>query len=51
MEVRRIGAKTISFVKEKGSLNHNNREFIYENVHEDRVKWNRTYKRESLKEA
>lgn len=51
MEVRRIGAKTISFVKGKGSLNHNNREFIYENVHEERVKWNRTYKKESLKEA
>ena len=48
---RIIGAKTISFVKGKGSLNHNNREFIYDNVHKERVEWNRTYKRESLKEA
>ena len=46
-----IGAKTISFVKGKGNLNHNNREFICKNVHEERVQWNRVYKRETLKEA
>ncbi len=46
-----IGARTISFVKGKGNLNHNNREFICKNVHEERVQWNRVYKRETLKEA
>lgn len=51
LEVIGIGAKTISFVKGKGSLNHNNREFIYENVHRKRIEWNRTYKKESLKDA
>lgn len=51
LEVKKIGAKTISFVKGKGSLNHNNREFIYENVHKERIEWNRTYKKESLKDA
>lgn len=51
LEVIGIGAKTISFVKGKGSLNHNNREFIYENVHRERIEWNRTYKKESLKDA
>lgn len=51
LEVKRIGAKTISFVKGKGSLNHNNRKFIYENVQKERTEWNRTYKKESLKDA
>lgn len=51
LEVIGIGAKTISFVKGKGSLNHNNREFIYENVDRERIEWNRTYKKESLKDA
>ena len=46
-----IGAKTISFVKGKGSLNHNNREFIHDNVDEKRIAWNRVYKQENLKEA
>lgn len=50
-EVEGIGAKTISFVKGKGNLNHNNREFICKNVHEERVQWNKVYKRETLKEA
>ena len=50
-EVTGIGARTISFVKGKGNLNHNNREFICKNVHEERVQWNRVYKRETLKEA
>lgn len=46
-----IGAKTISFVKGKGSLNHNNREFIHDNVDEERIAWNRIYKQENIKEA
>ena len=50
-EVAGIGAKTISFVKGRGNLNHNNREFICKNVHEERVQWNKIYKRETLKEA
>lgn len=50
-EVEGIGAKTISFVKGRGNLNHNNREFICKNVHEERVQWNKIYKRETLKEA
>ena len=50
-EVTGIGARTISFVKGKGNLNHNNREFICKNVHEERVQWNKIYKRETLKEA
>lgn len=50
-EVELIGAKTISFVKGKGSLNHNNREFIHDNVDEERIAWNRIYKQESIKEA
>lgn len=50
-EVEIISIKSISFVKGKGSLNHNNRAFIYENVHEDRVEWDRTYKKETIKEA
>ena len=49
MKIR--AAKTISFVKGKGSLNHNNREFIHDNVNEERIAWNRTYKQENLKEA
>ena len=50
-EVEDIGAKTISFVKGKGSLNHNNREFIHDNVDEERIAWNRIYKQENIKEA
>lgn len=49
--VEPIGAKTISFVKGKGSLNHNNREFIHDNVDKERIAWNRIYKQESIKEA
>ena len=44
-------AKTISFVKGKGSLAHNNRDFIADNVDKDRIDWNVTYIRQSLKEA
>lgn len=44
-------AKTISFVKGKGSLNHNNRKFIASNIDEDRIEWNVTYISQSLEEA
>lgn len=46
-----IGAKTISFVKGKGSLNHNNREFIYENGHRNGLNGIVLNKKESLKDA
>lgn len=42
---------SISICKGKGSLNHNNREFITENVDKDRTVDNITYKRESLIDA
>ena len=44
-------SKTISFVKGKGSLAHNNRDFIAANVDKDRIGWNVTYVRKSIKEA
>ena len=44
-------AKTISFVKGKGSLRHNNREFIATNIDEARVPWNIVYIKKSLKDA
>ena len=44
-------AKTISFVKGKGSLRHNNREFIANNIDEARVPWNIIYIQQPLKEA
>lgn len=43
--------KTISFVKGKGSLRHNNREFIADNVDRTRTRDNVTYIRMSLEEA
>lgn len=42
--------KTLSFVKGKGSLRHNNREFLANNVDVDRVPWNITYIKEDLKD-
>ena len=44
-------AKTISFVKGKGSLRHNNREFIANNIDEARVPWNTVYIQKPLQEA
>jgi hypothetical protein len=43
--------KTISFVKGKGSLRHNNRHFFADNVDVERISLNRIYKQESLEEA
>ena len=43
--------KTLSFVKGKGSLRHNNRDFIADNVDRNRTPWNRTYVKVPLKEA
>lgn len=44
-------AKTISFVKGKGSLRHNNREFIANNIDEARVPWNIVYIKKPLEDA
>lgn len=46
-----MGKASISVVKGKGSLNHNNREFVTDNVDRDRIKNNITYKCESLEDA
>ncbi|MDD6796660.1 MAG: plasmid recombination protein [Clostridia bacterium] len=43
--------KTISFVKGKGSLSHNNRDFITKNVDRERMAWNEYYIQQPLKEA
>lgn len=43
--------KTISFVKGKGSIAHNNRKFVAENVDRDRMDWNMYYKQQDLREA
>ena len=43
--------KTISFVKGKGSIRHDNRDFIADNVDEDRVDWNRYYVQEQVEDA
>lgn len=43
--------KTLSFVKGKGSLRHNNRDFIADNVDRNRTPWNRTYAKVPLSEA
>ena len=51
LEVKRLGAKTISFPKGKGHLTHNNREFISNNVVPERTAWNRIYIQESLEQA
>ena len=43
--------KTISFVKGKGSISHNNRDFIAENVDRDRTAWNVEYITQPIREA
>lgn len=43
--------KTISFVKGKGSISHNNRDFIAENVDRDRMTWNEYYVQQPIREA
>lgn len=43
--------KTISFVKGKGSISHNNRDFIAENVDRDRTAWNVEYIKQPIREA
>ena len=43
--------KTISFVKGKGSISHNNRDFITKNVDRDRMAWNEYYVQQPIKEA
>ena len=47
MEVIKM-AKTISFVKGKGNINHNNRIFVTENVDPDRIKDNIIYVQQAL---
>ena len=44
-------AKTISFVKEKGNINHNNRVFVTENIDSDRIKDNIIYVQQALASA
>jgi hypothetical protein len=44
-------ARTLSFVKGKGSISHNNRDFIANNVDKDRIEWNANYIQQPLKEA
>lgn len=43
--------KTISFVKGKGSITHNNRDFVADNVDRDRMDWNEYYVRQPIREA
>jgi hypothetical protein len=43
--------RTISVVKGKGSVAHNNRDFVAENVIEERIEDDITYKKESLEDA
>ena len=43
--------KTISFVKGKGSIAHNNRDFVADNVDRDRMAWNEYYVRQPIREA
>lgn len=43
--------KTISFVKGKGSLRHNNRDFIADNIDKERLGWNEYFIRQPLREA
>ena len=43
--------KTISFVKGKGSISHNNRDFIAENVDRQRTEWNVEYIKQPIREA
>lgn len=42
---------SISFVKGRGSMAHNNREFVTQNVDEKRISDNITYRKETLAEA
>ena len=44
-------AKTISFVKGKGSIAHNNRDFVASNVDRERTRWNVTYVSQPIREA
>ena len=44
-------AKTISFVKGKGSIAHNNRDFVAANVDRERTGWNVTYVSQPIREA
>ncbi len=44
-------AKTISFVKGKGSIAHNNRDFVASNVDRERTEWNVTYVSQPIREA
>lgn len=50
-EVINIMATTISFVVGKGSLSHNNRSFVAENVVEERIELDEFYIQEPLEEA
>ena len=43
--------KTISFVKGKGSISHNNRDFITKNVDRERMAWNEYYVQQPIREA
>ena len=43
--------KTISFVKGKGSIAHNNRDFVASNVDKERMAWDVTYEKQSIEEA
>ena len=49
--VRQMAGKTISFVLGDGSMSHNNREFIANNVDPSRTHLNRTYARQDINEA
>ena len=44
-------AKTISFVKGKGSIAHNNREFVAANVDRERTELNVIYVSQPIREA
>lgn len=46
-----MAGRTISFVKGKGNINHNNREFSTKNVDIEKTKDNITYKKEPIEEA
>lgn len=46
-----LSAKTISITKGKGSIQHNNRQFLTENIDRQRVKDNIVYVKQELKEA
>lgn len=46
-----MAEKTISFRQGKGSLTHNNRTFIAENVHKERSKDNVTFRAQPIQEA